>query len=68
MCESSPAPNGKRRDAAAPFLTASARRQSGRRHGLAEATVYVATAGPERAPKSVCFDYQQLSVGQAKAC
>lgn len=34
--------------------------------GLAEATVYVATAGPGRAPKSVCFDYQQLSVGQAK--
>jgi 4-hydroxyphenylalkanoate adenylyltransferase len=37
-------------------------------YGLAEATVYVATAGPGRPPKSVCFDYQQLSAGQAKRC
>ncbi|WP_207569096.1 AMP-binding protein [Mycobacterium decipiens] len=35
-------------------------------YGLAEATVYVATAGPGRPPKSVCFDYQDLSAGQAK--
>ena len=35
-------------------------------YGLAEATVYVATAGPGRPPKSVSFDYQQLSAGQAK--
>lgn len=48
----------------APFnLSETAIRPS---YGLAEATVYVATAGPGRAPKSVCFDYQQLSVGQAK--
>jgi acyl-CoA synthetase (AMP-forming)/AMP-acid ligase II len=37
-------------------------------YGLAEATVYVATAGPGRPPKSVCFDYQHLSAGQAKRC
>ncbi|KLO31292.1 acyl-CoA synthetase [Mycobacterium haemophilum] len=35
-------------------------------YGLAEATVYVATAGPGRPPKSICFDYQHLSAGQAK--
>ena len=37
-------------------------------YGLAEATLYVATAGPGRPPKSVCFDYQHLSAGQAKRC
>ncbi|BBX72814.1 AMP-binding protein [Mycobacterium shinjukuense] len=37
-------------------------------YGLAEATVYVATAGPGRPPKTVCFDYQQLSAGRAKRC
>lgn len=35
-------------------------------YGLAEATVYVATAGPGRPPKSVCFDYEHLSAGAAK--
>lgn len=35
-------------------------------YGLAEATVYVATAGPGQPPKSVCFDYQQLAAGQAR--
>ncbi|BBX97595.1 AMP-binding protein [Mycobacterium lacus] len=35
-------------------------------YGLAEATVYVATAGPGRPPKAVCFDYQHLSAGRAK--
>ncbi|WP_207801624.1 AMP-binding protein [Mycobacterium uberis] len=35
-------------------------------YGLAEATVYVATAGPGRPPKSVCFDYGHLSAGKAK--
>ncbi len=37
-------------------------------YGLAEATLYVATAGPGRPPKSVCFDYQHLSAGQARRC
>lgn len=37
-------------------------------YGLAEATVYVATAGPGRPPKAVCFDYQQLAAGQARRC
>jgi 4-hydroxyphenylalkanoate adenylyltransferase len=37
-------------------------------YGLAEATVYVATAGPGRPSKTVCFDYQHLSAGQAKRC
>ncbi|WP_197717873.1 AMP-binding protein [Mycobacterium basiliense] len=37
-------------------------------YGLAEATVYVATAGPGCSPKSVCFDYQQLSAGRAQRC
>jgi 4-hydroxyphenylalkanoate adenylyltransferase len=37
-------------------------------YGLAEATVYVATAGPGHPPKSVCFDYQRLSAGQAERC
>jgi 4-hydroxyphenylalkanoate adenylyltransferase len=37
-------------------------------YGLAEATLYVATAGPGRAPKVACFDYQDLSAGQAKRC
>lgn len=46
-------------------LSATAIRPS---YGLAEATVYVATAGPGRQPTSVCFDYQHLSAGQAKRC
>lgn len=37
-------------------------------YGLAEATVYVATAGPGRPPKTVCFDYQHLAAGRAKVC
>ncbi len=37
-------------------------------YGLAEATLYVASAGPGRPPKSVSFDYQHLSDGQAKRC
>lgn len=37
-------------------------------YGLAEATVYVATAEPGRPPKSVCFDYQHLAAGQARRC
>jgi 4-hydroxyphenylalkanoate adenylyltransferase len=37
-------------------------------YGLAEATAYVATARPGRPPKTVSFDYQQLSAGQAKRC
>lgn len=37
-------------------------------YGLAEATLYVATARPGRAPKGVRFDYQHLSAGQAKRC
>ncbi|UGT94408.1 AMP-binding protein [Mycobacterium ostraviense] len=37
-------------------------------YGLAEATVYVATAGPGRPPKTVCFDYQYLAAGWAKRC
>ena len=35
-------------------------------YGLAEAKLYVATAGPGRPPKSVCFGYQHLSAGRAK--
>jgi 4-hydroxyphenylalkanoate adenylyltransferase len=46
-------------------LSATAIRPS---YGLAEATVYVATAGPGRPPKSVCFDYRHLSAGWAKRC
>ncbi len=37
-------------------------------YGLAEATVFVATAEPGRAPKSVCLDYRHLSAGWAKRC
>jgi 4-hydroxyphenylalkanoate adenylyltransferase len=37
-------------------------------YGLAEATVYVATAGPGHPPKSVCFDYQHLAAGHARRC
>jgi long chain fatty acid CoA FadD26 len=37
-------------------------------YGLAEATVYVATAEPERAGGSVRFDYEKLSAGHAKRC
>jgi long chain fatty acid CoA FadD26 len=37
-------------------------------YGLAEATVYVATAGPGQPPKAVRFDYDKLSAGQAERC
>jgi acyl-CoA synthetase (AMP-forming)/AMP-acid ligase II len=37
-------------------------------YGLAEATLYVATARPGHAPTTVCFDYASLSAGEAKRC
>nr|WP_304412228.1 AMP-binding protein [Mycobacterium sp. 155] len=37
-------------------------------YGLAEATVYVATAERERAGSSVRFEYEKLSAGHAKRC
>jgi long-chain fatty acid adenylase/transferase FadD26 len=37
-------------------------------YGLAEATVYVATPEPGLAPKTVRFDPDKLSVGQAERC
>lgn len=37
-------------------------------YGLAEATLYVAAARSGRPPKTVRFDYQQLSAGKAKRC
>lgn len=37
-------------------------------YGLAEATVYVASADRDRAPKTVRFDYEKLSNGHAKPC
>jgi acyl-CoA synthetase (AMP-forming)/AMP-acid ligase II len=37
-------------------------------YGLAEATLYVASARPGHAPRSVRFDYQHLSAGEAKRC
>jgi long chain fatty acid CoA FadD26 len=37
-------------------------------YGLAEATVYVATPAPGRAPTIVSFDYEKLSAGHAKRC
>jgi 4-hydroxyphenylalkanoate adenylyltransferase len=37
-------------------------------YGLAEATLYVATARPGQPPKTVCFDYQHLSAGHARRC
>ena len=37
-------------------------------YGLAEATLYVATARPGRLPTTVRFDYDRLSVGEAKRC
>ncbi|HTH85479.1 AMP-binding protein [Mycobacterium sp.] len=50
----------------APFnLSEAAVRPS---YGLAEATVYVATAGPGQPPKMVRFDYDKLSAGQAERC
>ena len=37
-------------------------------YGLAEATLYVATPEPDSAPKTVRFDYEHLTAGQAKRC
>jgi acyl-CoA synthetase (AMP-forming)/AMP-acid ligase II len=37
-------------------------------YGLAEATLYVATARPGRLPTTVLFDYEGLSAGTAKRC
>jgi long chain fatty acid CoA FadD26 len=37
-------------------------------YGLAEATVYVASADAGHAPKSVRFDYEKLSNGYARPC
>ena len=37
-------------------------------YGLAEATVYVASADRDRAPKVVAFDYEKLSNGYARPC
>ncbi len=37
-------------------------------YGLAEATLYVAAARPGSPPKTVHFDYEHLSAGQAKRC
>jgi acyl-CoA synthetase (AMP-forming)/AMP-acid ligase II len=37
-------------------------------YGLAEATLYVASAVPGSPPTSVSFDYRLLSAGQAKRC
>jgi long-chain fatty acid adenylase/transferase FadD26 len=37
-------------------------------YGLAEATVYVATPEPGQPPKTVRFDYDKLSSGQAERC
>ncbi|WAJ46835.1 AMP-binding protein [Mycobacterium sp. Aquia_216] len=37
-------------------------------YGLAEATLYVASASAGQAPRSVRFQYQQLSGGQATPC
>ena len=37
-------------------------------YGLAEATLYVATARPGRLPTTVLFDYDRLSAGKAERC
>jgi long-chain fatty acid adenylase/transferase FadD26 len=37
-------------------------------YGLAEAMVYVASANPGHPPRTVCFDYEKLSVGYAEPC
>jgi len=37
-------------------------------YGLAEAMVYVASSGPNRAPTVANFDYEKLSAGHAEAC
>jgi 4-hydroxyphenylalkanoate adenylyltransferase len=37
-------------------------------YGLAEATLFVATARPGRLPTTVLFDYEGLSAGKAKRC
>jgi long chain fatty acid CoA FadD26 len=53
-------------DRFAPFnLPAACVRPS---YGLAEATVYVASATPGRAPSTVRLDYEKLSAGHAKVC
>lgn len=37
-------------------------------YGLAEATLYVAAPEPDTAPRTVRFDYEHLTAGQAKRC
>jgi acyl-CoA synthetase (AMP-forming)/AMP-acid ligase II len=37
-------------------------------YGLAEATLYVATARPGRLPTTIVFDYEGLSAGKAERC
>lgn len=37
-------------------------------YGLAEAMVYVASSGPNRAPTVARFDYEKLSAGHAESC
>ncbi|MEC4761928.1 long-chain-fatty-acid--AMP ligase FAAL26/FadD26 [Mycobacterium sherrisii] len=37
-------------------------------YGLAEATLYVAAPAPDAAPKTVRFDYEHLTAGQALPC
>lgn len=37
-------------------------------YGLAEATVYVATSRPERAPQVIDFESDELAAGRAKRC
>jgi long-chain fatty acid adenylase/transferase FadD26 len=37
-------------------------------YGLAEATLYVAAPEPDTAPRTVRFDYEDLSAGQARPC
>jgi long chain fatty acid CoA FadD26 len=37
-------------------------------YGLAEATLYVASPEPDTAPRTVRFDYEHLTAGQARPC